>query len=220
MEFTMTISATTQGLRPGVCTSSNRPATPFEGQMIYETDTDLTFIYGGSAWQQVSGGTAVGNSGLVYVKSQAITAGSATTVLTNVFSTTYDNYRVIIDGVQTTSSQGLVIRMGSAATGYYGNFWYVLYSATSWTFVPMNNATFWYVALSDSTAPSSSSSFDLVAPFLAARTQYNGNYYGRGYSGGFSGSIENTTCYTDLTLLNESGTLSGGTITVYGYRKP
>jgi len=46
----MTISATTQGLRPGVTTSSNRPATPFEGQMIYETDTDKTLVYSGSAW--------------------------------------------------------------------------------------------------------------------------------------------------------------------------
>jgi hypothetical protein len=46
----MTISATTQGLRPGVTTSSNRPATPFEGQMIYETDTDLMLVYNGSAW--------------------------------------------------------------------------------------------------------------------------------------------------------------------------
>ena len=47
----MTISATTQGLRPGVCTSSNRPATPFEGQMIYETDTDVLSIWTGAAWQ-------------------------------------------------------------------------------------------------------------------------------------------------------------------------
>ena len=46
----MTISATTQGLRPGVTTSSNRPASPFEGQMIYETDTDKTLVYSGSAW--------------------------------------------------------------------------------------------------------------------------------------------------------------------------
>ena len=49
----MTISATTQGLRPGVCTSSNRPATPFEGQMIYETDTDVLSIWTGAAWQTV-----------------------------------------------------------------------------------------------------------------------------------------------------------------------
>ena len=36
--------------KPGVCTSSTRPATPYEGQMIYETDTDKVLIYNGSAW--------------------------------------------------------------------------------------------------------------------------------------------------------------------------
>ena len=36
--------------KPGVCTSSTRPATPYEGQMIYETDTDLMLLYNGSAW--------------------------------------------------------------------------------------------------------------------------------------------------------------------------
>lgn len=46
----MTISATSQGLRPGVCTSSNRPANPFDGMMIYETDTDKTLVYHSSAW--------------------------------------------------------------------------------------------------------------------------------------------------------------------------
>lgn len=34
----------------GVCTSSTRPATPFEGQMIYETDTDKVLVWNGSAW--------------------------------------------------------------------------------------------------------------------------------------------------------------------------
>jgi hypothetical protein len=37
-------------LRPGVCTSSTRPASPFEGQTIYETDTDLVKSYNGSSW--------------------------------------------------------------------------------------------------------------------------------------------------------------------------
>ena len=52
----MTISATTQGLRPGVCTSSNRPATPFEGQMIYETDTDRVLVHNGTTWQVINYG--------------------------------------------------------------------------------------------------------------------------------------------------------------------
>jgi hypothetical protein len=38
--------------KPGVCTSSTRPASPYEGQFIYETDTDKTFVWNGSAWVQ------------------------------------------------------------------------------------------------------------------------------------------------------------------------
>jgi len=37
-------------IQPGVCTSSTRPASPFEGQAIYETNTDKLLIYDGSAW--------------------------------------------------------------------------------------------------------------------------------------------------------------------------
>lgn len=51
----MTISATTQGLRPGVCTSTSRPSTPFDGMMIYETDTDRLAIWNGTAWTYVTG---------------------------------------------------------------------------------------------------------------------------------------------------------------------
>ena len=38
------------GLKPGVCTSSTRPAAPYEGQLIYETDTDRFWFYNGSSW--------------------------------------------------------------------------------------------------------------------------------------------------------------------------
>ena len=46
----MAISNTDRGLRPGVCTSSTRPSAPYEGQMIYETDTDRVLVWNGSAW--------------------------------------------------------------------------------------------------------------------------------------------------------------------------
>ena len=41
-------------IQPGVCTSTTRPATPFEGQAIFETDTDRMLIWSGSAWIEVS----------------------------------------------------------------------------------------------------------------------------------------------------------------------
>ena len=37
-------------IQPGVCTSSTRPASPFEGQAIYETDTDRVLYWNGSGW--------------------------------------------------------------------------------------------------------------------------------------------------------------------------
>lgn len=40
----------TGSLTPGVCTSSTRPTAPFEGQVIYETDTDRILVWNGTAW--------------------------------------------------------------------------------------------------------------------------------------------------------------------------
>jgi hypothetical protein len=37
-------------VRPGVCTSTTRPAVPFEGQTIYETDTDSVRSWDGTNW--------------------------------------------------------------------------------------------------------------------------------------------------------------------------
>lgn len=52
----MTISATTRGLRPGVCTSTTRPTSPFDGQVIYETDTDTTRVWDGTTWDVIGVG--------------------------------------------------------------------------------------------------------------------------------------------------------------------
>ena len=113
----MTISATTQGLRPGVCTSSNRPVTPFEGQMIYETDTDLTYVYGGSAWQQVAGGTAVGNSGLVYITS-GTTAGTTNTLsIPTSFTSTYEHYLLLLTVKRTTLTTDALLNCQLYASG-------------------------------------------------------------------------------------------------------
>lgn len=55
----MTISATTQGLRPGVCTSTSRPSSPFDGQVIYETDTNRVAVWDNTAWTYLTGANFV-----------------------------------------------------------------------------------------------------------------------------------------------------------------
>jgi hypothetical protein len=42
------------GVKPGVCTSTTRPATPYNGQVIYETDTGYLRVWDGSAWDYLS----------------------------------------------------------------------------------------------------------------------------------------------------------------------
>lgn len=41
-----------------VCTSGTRPATPFQGQMIFETDTSKLWFYTGTAWAQIPDASA------------------------------------------------------------------------------------------------------------------------------------------------------------------
>ena len=40
-----------------ICTSATRPASPVAGQLIYETDTDKTFVYAAGVWEPVSSPT-------------------------------------------------------------------------------------------------------------------------------------------------------------------
>ena len=220
----MAISNNSTGLRPGVCTSTTRPTAPYEGQMIYETDTDLTYVYGGSAWQQVSGGTAVGNSGLVYVGS--VSAASTTIALDSVFTSTYDNYRVVITTTNASVTGTTLFRFrasGSAiatADYLYGGTVY-FYNAVpgSWY---SGTATSFPLMIS-SGAVQSTSVIDLSFPrssnrktFLANSTHNYSNYIGA-TTQGFVNLTAST--YDGLQITQDAGATLTGTITVYGYRK-
>ena len=68
----MPISNLSNGLRTGVCTSTNRPTTPYEGQMIYETDTDVVAVWNGTAWRNIAATTATSGS-VLQVQSTTLT---------------------------------------------------------------------------------------------------------------------------------------------------
>lgn len=52
-DLSVTSTKMATGVSPTIiCTSSTRPASPFEGQTIYETDTKKEFTYTGSAWTE------------------------------------------------------------------------------------------------------------------------------------------------------------------------
>jgi len=78
-------------LKQGVCTSSTRPASPFEGQMIYETDTDMVAVWNGTAWRYISATTPTNGAVLQIVQasySAVIVSNSTTTMVdTNLTAT-------------------------------------------------------------------------------------------------------------------------------------
>lgn len=55
----MAISNQAQGLRSGVCTSTTRPTAPYNGMVIYETDTTRTLIWNGSTWTSFASSSLV-----------------------------------------------------------------------------------------------------------------------------------------------------------------
>ena len=216
----MAISNLSNGLRTGVCTSTNRPTTPYEGQVIYETDTDLTYIYGGTAWQQVSGGTAVGNSGLVYVTSATIGSGVSSVTVSSAFSTTYDNYVISVSGGVASTDMNLRLTLGSTATGYYYAGFYVKYDTATVNATATNGA---YMDVGYGSTNALSSKIELDNPFNAKRTIIRSASTGSSttyYMNMYSGFLNDATSYTAFTI-TASGvtTMTGGTVTVYGYRK-
>lgn len=98
----MAISSNTTGLRPGVCTSTSRPTNPYEGFMIYETDTDMVAIWNGTAWRYLAATTAT--SGTVL---QVVT-GSTSTEVTNNTSTYADTTLTATITPKSTSSKIII----------------------------------------------------------------------------------------------------------------
>ena len=65
-------------IQPGVCTSTTKPASPFEGQMIYTTDLDTLEIWNGTAWRVMGAATVTSGSVLQVVNAIYATQTSTT----------------------------------------------------------------------------------------------------------------------------------------------
>ena len=159
------------------------------------------------------------NSGLVLVKTQTIGTTVSSVTVSGAFSSTYDNYLVIVsDGVASTATR-LLLSLGATSTGYY--FWGVYNTYTVATLGKLHGSN---VAAFDEVVGISQNSnvgvFNVIAPNLAKRTAYNAAISVSGtsqYGAYTSGYLDNDTQYTDFTLTTGTGTVTGGTIRVYGY---
>jgi hypothetical protein len=160
--------------------------------------------------------TYLANSGLVYVTSATIGSGVATVAVASAFSSTYDNYKIIVNGGIGNASQAISMYLTGSTASYYQYLAYWSYAAGSPTSAGVNNAASWGF-IGESSANSNVINIDIINPNLAKYTYFNGAYIGT-VAGTIAGYHGVATAYTGFTLA-VAGTMTGGTITVYGYRK-
>lgn len=197
----------------GTAARSSAIPTPSEGMVTYRTDTNQIESYDGSAWR--------GMSGLQLVKTQAIGTGVTSVTVTDAFSATYDNYKIVVTGGAPSESHLLSLQVGSAVSGYYYNFIYGTYSSAGLTAAGSNGASYLY----GGTGFTSTGVFfdvNVGSPFLTKKTTFN-NFFTdvstTGSPGISNGFLNDTTSYSTFTITCNVGTMNGSTIAVYGYAK-
>jgi hypothetical protein len=161
--------------------------------------------------------TYLANSGLVFVKEQTVGNAVTSVTVSDAFSATYDNYLIVLSGGASSGSTNLGLRLGSKATNYKSQLIYANWGATLTAFGNSTSTSITYVANSDTTGMQGT--IQVITPFLAKNTYASGTWSASGDTGTATGQTADTTSYTAFTMVVGGGTLTGGTITVYGYRK-
>jgi hypothetical protein len=162
--------------------------------------------------------TYLANAGLVYITSTTVGTGVTSVTVNNVFSSTYDNYKVLVTGGTSSTGANLALTLGATATGYYSSIVYTLFATSVVGGIGSNNAaSFPYAGIARTNW--SHMDLDILNPYTAQRTTIGGPFINIDATGSVGGFLDNTTSYTAFTLTANSGTLTGQTITVYGYRK-
>lgn len=186
-----------------------------EGQFAYIEATKTTQYYDGSAWQPVGA-----TPGIVLIKTQTIGSGVSSITVTDAFSATYDNYKITVGGGTGSQNQiGMNITMGSNTAGVQGVAVGAEYGGAAYAASNVNNgAAFTFVGMANSSSIFMSG--EIHSPYLAENTfaAFTGSRFNsNGYPVASFYELLNTTSYTAFTITLNQGTLTGGTIRIYGY---
>lgn len=215
--------------RPGViANAAARPASPYDGQVIYQQDTDQAYVWNGSAWVLLSTGTA-NPPGLEFIKTGTVTnAADSGSTFRSIFTSSYDSYRVVCHTMN-AHTNGAQPRMSlyyststEQATGYYSAM--NMSGSTTGTNVvtAVNNGA--YVALAAACDSISGSSFSMDVGQVGATSVRGPNFviqFQDNYTGAFGagGALNiNSRAFDGLRFFMSTGNISM-TASVYGYRK-
>jgi hypothetical protein len=166
--------------------------------------------------------TALGGNypGLRLVKKQTIGTGVSSVTVTDAFSATYENYKIIISGGVSSTNTECRVTIGGFTANYYNCGIFGAYNGSGGAqLTVINNGAYWnQVGYVNTTGLFCDVS--IYSPFLTKNTQMTCTAQ-QSNTGGVSlfnsGYLNNTSSCTSFTFINPTGTLTGGTIYVYGY---
>lgn len=217
----MTISATTQGLKPGVCTSTNRPANPYDGMVIYETDTDKVAVYDSSAWVYKTGTTAPITPGIQLLTTASNSAASTITV-DSIFTSGFRNYLFVASGAFGNDNTSLSLGLRtSGSTNSSGSYIYSSIENTSAagpTRIYVTNGTSFDMGFGGNLTGNINILF--MAPQVATASHVKIETQGWGSSTAGAtwtmGSFNTTTQFDGFVITPSAGTITSS-YSIYGY---
>jgi hypothetical protein len=164
--------------------------------------------------------TALGGAypGLRLVKKQTIGTGVSSVTVTDAFSATYENYKIVVSGgAASIGDRNFNLKLGASTSGYNYVLMYGAYANTSVNSQPLQNGSAFNYMGAGNGSDGLSMNCDVINPFLAKWTTVRADLHGASISGMITGIHKSATSYTDFTLTTNEGTWTGGTIYVYGY---
>lgn len=169
--------------------------------------------------------TALGTrkAGLVLLNTTSFSAVASQSI-TSVFSSTYDNYRIVCDFIGSTGTNNNM-RLRTASDDTSANYMrqYIYSASTTVAGARSNSQTTWLLGDHDGTNRTVNV-IDLIAPNLAQVTGgvhfasmfYNSSTANAWLQNGLGHN--SSTQFTGFTIYPSSGTITG-TVSVYGYNK-
>jgi hypothetical protein len=167
--------------------------------------------------------TALGTkkAGMVLLNTTSFSAVASQSI-NDVFSTTYDNYLLLVEGVGSSASSDLNFRLrvgGADASGATDYVRPALYNAQNSSTVANAGgaaSSSGYLGFTSNDRFVTNATF--FNPFLARRTFENFQNYGANYQVFGATRHALTTSYTGLTLIIAAGTMTG-VASIYGFNK-
>lgn len=178
---------------------------------IGTTGQVLTVAGGVPSW-------AAASSGFVLLNTTSFSA-SASTSVNDVFSTTYDNYKIVIY-TSADSDRDILLRLrvggtdNQTASSY---LWHRQASFAGTALLADNTNSYWNIGASG-TAAKYPQIVELGNPFIAEATGIAATGGRHGLTQVITGYHNQNTSYTGFTILPNSGNLTGK-VSVYGYAK-